>query len=277
MTHYEILGIKETATQEEIKLAYKELIKKYHPDLNQGNTEYAERKSKEINIAYDVLSNSQSRKEYDLELHPETTTSYDYSNYSYTPPKYNNSYNSTYNSYYEQYKQKYSNDYSNTYNNYKKTASSDYDSGRKYNDYSNNAKNPPNPLLYDKLKYLSIIVIIYFALMAITITQFNNLFDNNKINDRETIISTNKKDKTNSHLQNESTSNTTLSNSSENTNTLRNDLLPKNAQNFNINDYFSDEYLYQIYVQNYLYKFENFSEFKKYAEYYYYYSLLNNR
>ncbi len=54
---YEVLGIKEGASQEEIKAAYKEQVKRYHPDLHQDNPLYelAEEKLQEINEAYDYL------------------------------------------------------------------------------------------------------------------------------------------------------------------------------------------------------------------------------
>jgi molecular chaperone DnaJ len=52
------------ATDDEIKKAYRKLAKQYHPDLNPGNAE-AEAKFKEINEAYQVLSNQQTRAQYD--------------------------------------------------------------------------------------------------------------------------------------------------------------------------------------------------------------------
>lgn len=61
---YEILEVGEQATQQEIKSAYRKLAKKYHPDLNQGNEE-AQEKFKEVNTAYEVLSNEQKRAQYD--------------------------------------------------------------------------------------------------------------------------------------------------------------------------------------------------------------------
>lgn len=62
--HYETLGIKKNATQEEIKKSYRNLAKKYHPDTNPDNKQ-AEDKFKEINEAYEILGDSNKRKEYD--------------------------------------------------------------------------------------------------------------------------------------------------------------------------------------------------------------------
>lgn len=62
--YYDILGVSKTATQDEIKKAYRKIAIKYHPDKNQGNKE-AEEKFKEASEAYSVLGDEEKRKEYD--------------------------------------------------------------------------------------------------------------------------------------------------------------------------------------------------------------------
>ncbi|WP_352404978.1 J domain-containing protein [Sporanaerobacter acetigenes] len=62
--YYKILGVDKSATQDEIKSAYRKLAKKYHPDLNNGD-EKAQEKFKDINEAYEVLGDEQKRKKYD--------------------------------------------------------------------------------------------------------------------------------------------------------------------------------------------------------------------
>mgnify|MGYP002623243586 CR=1 FL=1 len=61
---YEVLGITKTASQSEIKSAYRKLAVKYHPDKNPGD-KAAEEKFKKITAAYDVLSNETKRRQYD--------------------------------------------------------------------------------------------------------------------------------------------------------------------------------------------------------------------
>lgn len=63
--YYEVLGVSKTATDDELKRAYRKLAKQYHPDANPDNKEEAEKKFKEINEAYETLSNPQKRKMYD--------------------------------------------------------------------------------------------------------------------------------------------------------------------------------------------------------------------
>ena len=63
--YYEVLGVSKTATDEEIKKAYRKLAKKYHPDANPDNRKEAEEKFKEVSEAYETLSDAQKRKMYD--------------------------------------------------------------------------------------------------------------------------------------------------------------------------------------------------------------------
>lgn len=63
--YYEILGVSRNATEKELKEAYRKLVRKYHPDLNPNNREQAEKIFREINEAYEVLSDPEKRKLYD--------------------------------------------------------------------------------------------------------------------------------------------------------------------------------------------------------------------
>ena len=61
--YYEVLGISKSASKDEIKKAYRKLAKKYHPDVNKE--EDATEKFKEVQEAYEVLSDDQKRAQYD--------------------------------------------------------------------------------------------------------------------------------------------------------------------------------------------------------------------
>lgn len=79
--YYDILEVNKNASPEIIEKAYKTLVKKYHPDLQNNNlkAEYEE-KIKLINEAFEVLSNSEKRKNYDLNLKQNEVSIEDYNN-----------------------------------------------------------------------------------------------------------------------------------------------------------------------------------------------------
>ncbi len=62
--YYEILGVPRDASAADIKKAYRQLVRKYHPDANPGNKE-AEERFKKVNEAYEILGDSQKRTQYD--------------------------------------------------------------------------------------------------------------------------------------------------------------------------------------------------------------------
>ena len=64
--YYEILKISRDASQDDIKKAYRKLAKKYHPDMNPGFPEHAEKAFKDVNRAYETLSDPGKRSNYDF-------------------------------------------------------------------------------------------------------------------------------------------------------------------------------------------------------------------
>lgn len=91
--YYEILGVEKSATDDEIKKAYRTLAFKYHPDRNPNNKE-AEAKFKEVNSAYQVLGDEKKRADYDnfgsaQNSYSDYNSSYYGQGYSYRRPNYN--------------------------------------------------------------------------------------------------------------------------------------------------------------------------------------------
>jgi DnaJ-class molecular chaperone len=64
--YYHVLGVEQGASTEEIKKAYRKLAMQCHPDHNQGNTEWANRRFKEITEAFNILGDPEKRSQYDV-------------------------------------------------------------------------------------------------------------------------------------------------------------------------------------------------------------------
>ncbi len=80
--YYYLLGLKQTATLDDIKNSYRRLSKKFHPDVNDGDAFFAER-FKDIQEAYELLSNTERRRIYDLKYSNKSESSTD--NYNFLP------------------------------------------------------------------------------------------------------------------------------------------------------------------------------------------------
>ncbi len=210
MNYYEILGVKRTASQDEIKAAYKKLVKKYHPDIYTGDKEYAQKMTSQINVAYDVLSIPEERKKYDDETFP---------TYTYTPPSSNSSYtgstrasgysstayrnpystssygaargfNNTNNRTYEGYNSYRYGAYTSNFNNTRDGSEHDYTSYTKYeNVHQSNYKHSHTPYSnfqdtifsnqqslenFNKLRVITVVLIVYVLMVATFFLQYSN-------------------------------------------------------------------------------------------------------
>lgn len=298
MTHYEILGIRKTATSEEIKNAYKQLVKKYHPDVYPGDKTFAEKKTQEINEAYDVLSDPDKKREYDDLISPHTTTSYtppDYSGYTYTPNS----------SYYEKRKtskrnaQAQGSKYS--YENYKKTYESQgaYDYQKRYTDYHRSktpnsnysTKSQSTPDFSDgisnmfsgftnanKLSVLYLIVIFFVIFFIVNIFQIKSLLDgdfssstslfNNPLStekekeqEKEVIIEEEPNYSTVNPYLDTSEKDTHQNNKSNQTSEEKEEFPA--LEDFDINDVFTDAEIMEAYQDYGTSSFSSFEEFKE--------------
>ena len=165
--YYKILQVDKDASPEIIKVAYKLLVKKNHPDLKEGSEkQIAEENIKEINEAYDVLSDPSKKSEYDLNLINEFISQEQYNtilNENMNLKKELNYFNNLYNK--NNYaKRQYSNMYDNTWaKNYTQT-----NSQNNYNANSNNInKNNYKTDSKEKLKTFIAIILTFLIIFAI--------------------------------------------------------------------------------------------------------------
>jgi len=231
MNYYEILKVKKDATQSQIKDSYKNLVKQYHPDVYDGDKSFAEYKTKEINVAYDILSNPELKREYDLSLEPKVE--YTAPNIPYTKSTYENT------------KRNYTN-YGKNYSDYYYEKSNPfYEYAKPYHDkFSENIVKKVDKLnIKSKLILLLIFIlcyILFFLFSFLQLEQLNNKSRNNSIN-------------TNS-IYNTYTPNTN-SNTTENI--------------YNVDSIFGEEYLKEYYYNNLDEgNFESYDDFKEQLEYY---------
>ena len=86
MNYYETLGVKSDASQDEIKKAYRNLVKAFHPDYYHGDKNFAEEKTRELNKIYETLGDEEKRKKYDdtHAIHKVTGVSYAFGEFYHT-------------------------------------------------------------------------------------------------------------------------------------------------------------------------------------------------
>jgi curved DNA-binding protein CbpA len=102
--HYKVLGLSNTASQAEIRRSFRNLALKYHPDRNK-NSEESKQKFMQIVEAYEVLSDQQSRKNYDSNMNY-----YHHGSYNYTPRSRKWNYSADFDRIYRYTKRRYVND-----------------------------------------------------------------------------------------------------------------------------------------------------------------------
>ena len=175
--YYKILQVDKDASPEIIKVAYKLLVKKNHPDLKEGSEkQIAEKKIKEINEAYSVLSNPEEKAEYDLNLINEFISQEQYNeilNENINLKKELNYFNNLYNR--NNYaKRQYSNMYDNTWaknyanNNSRQNNNNAQNSyNNQHTNYNNINKNNFRENINEKLKTIIAVVLTFLIIIVI--------------------------------------------------------------------------------------------------------------
>lgn len=172
MNYYDILGISTTATNAEIKKAYKALVKKYHPDVFDGDKSVADSKIKQLNKAYEVLSNADERAKYDesfLAVSDENTTS---SN------NYSNSQTTDYDNY-KKYDDLYKYDYYKKYTtNYYGVSRDDLHKEKSKTTYQNRTVQDSDFFTGSRVKFvflISILLVMFLVVLLILISYLKTL------------------------------------------------------------------------------------------------------
>ena len=282
MNYYEILGVRKTASQEEIKKAYKNLVKKYHPDVYKGDKTFAENKTVQINIAYDVLSNPTTKQSYDEETFKQTT-------YAYTPPEYKKSY-TEYKEQYDFRSRNYSkndgseHDYS-TYVNYGGPRSNYYSQTTNYSNNNNTSftdkafNNFYNSNSTIKIQTIIIGIIIYISLIIFAIFQVINLFEPQSKETQDSVIFFEEETESTNDYNKEPTYTNTFeeeqsqNNYSEPKQYQENFPEQEDVHNNILYDYYSETHLKELY-SSFLLKTNldiSYEEFKEYLACYLYY------
>lgn len=193
--YYEILEVNKNASPEIIEKAYKTLVKKYHPDLQENNLklEY-EKKIKEINEAYEILSNPEKRKNYDIDLENNEISKEDYNNLYYENTKLRNEINNLKNNIHKSnnYQSQNNQNYQNTINQEETNEKINNAVNKAYYDaYIQDLKNRGYKIKYQKtfkdflalIITILIIIFIAFILWHIPFTKnyLINFYNNNTI------------------------------------------------------------------------------------------------
>lgn len=293
MTHYEILGIRKTASTDEIKNAYKKLVKKYHPDVYAGDKTFAEKKIKEINEAYDVLSNPDQKREYDELINPQTTTSYrpqDYSSHTYKTPNYD--YSASSHSYKTTTSKRnaQARDSKYSYENYRKTYNSTnyggYDYQKRYTDYHRSktpnsnysGSNPEQTTITkesvtkisaaSKIFIVAIILIFYIIFLISNLIEVSKFWGSNSDEEQqEEYIPSSQTDIYKDFDTTPKQSYEEYYNDKYNTNETTEE---PTEDEFDINTVYSDAELLEVYNDYFRAIYPTFEEFKQAMEDYYY-------